>query len=194
MTTGADVVLRPLRPEDGAIVATLFGANGACGGCWCMHWRVPHGGRHWQAVKGAPNRARFLALVAAGRVRAVLAFAGDVPVGWCCIGPVEDFPRLEGARSLRRERPPGTWAVVCFFIKAGWRRRGIAGRLLAAAVDHAFAAGAAEIEGWPAVPRTDPMPGAFAWTGVPALFAAAGFSPLPRAPRARPIYVRRRPP
>ena len=111
MTTGADVVLRPLRPEDGAIVATLFGANGACGGCWCMHWRVPHGGRHWQAVKGAPNRARFLALVAAGRVRAVLAFAGDVPVGWCCIGPVEDFPRA--ASPGARARGVGGTCGVC---------------------------------------------------------------------------------
>jgi hypothetical protein len=36
------------------------------------------------------------------------------------------------------------------------------------------------------------MPAAFAWTGVPAVFEAAGFEPLARELGARPIYSRER--
>ncbi|MGE0719719.1 MAG: N-acetyltransferase family protein [Alphaproteobacteria bacterium] len=186
-----DIRVRPLTSADGAVVTELFGPNGACGGCWCMHWQVPRGGKEWREAKGEPNRRGFLALVAAGGVRGMLAFAGDRPVGWCCFGPVESFPRLDATRSLRRDRPADTWAVVCFFIAAGWRRRGVAGSLLGAAVDEAFAAGAAEIEGWPAKPNAGPFAAAFAWTGVPSLFEKAGFAAIPREPGARPIYLLR---
>ena len=156
-----------------------------------MHWRVPRGGRDWEGAKGEPNRTALLQRIADGTVHAVLAHAAGTVVGWCSFGPVESFPRLEGARSLRRDRQAGTWAIVCFYVPAGWRGHGIASRLLVAAVTECSRAGAAEIEGWPAVPGAGPVPAAFAWTGVPALFRAAGFRPIRRAAGMRPIYLRR---
>ena len=100
------LVTRPLAKGDWPLIETLFGANGACGGCWCMWWRVPMGGKTWDAAKGAPNRAAFRALVESGQATGVLALDGDTPVGWCAIGPRAMFPRLERSQWLVRARAP----------------------------------------------------------------------------------------
>lgn len=186
-----ELAIRPLEPEDWPHIARLFGANGACGGCWCMWWRVPRGGKLWEEAKGRKNRDAFRRLVQAGKVHGVLAFARDEPVGWCSFGPRQDFPRLETVKALRHESGAGTWAVVCFYIPARWRGRGVAGRLLAAATERAFALGARALEGYPVVPKEDtkPVPAAFAWTGVPPLFERAGYEELERPGATRPIYV-----
>lgn len=189
----AEPAIRPLRPTDWPLVETLFGPNGACGGCWCMHWRVEKGGRTWEAMQGEPARRAFRDLVEGGEVHAVLALAGGRPVGWCCFGPRRQFPRLLRARSLQRERATEPWAVVCFFIARRWRAAGLGTRLLHAATEAAFAAGAPEVEGYPVNVRPGvTMPAAFAWTGVPAIFAAAGYRPVPARNSARSIYVRER--
>ena len=188
------IEVRPLERTDWAVVEELFGERGACGGCWCMLWRAPRGGRAFEEQKGEPNRAAFRALVEAGQVHGILAFAAGRPVGWCSFGPAASFPGLLRSRVLARPRSAGTWSVTCFFIARGWRGRGVGTRLLQAAVARAFALDAAEVEGFPAVPRSGgQLPGPFAWTGVPALFEAAGFTAEPDPPGARPHYVRKAP-
>jgi GNAT superfamily N-acetyltransferase len=195
-TAGA-VTVKPLGGNDWPAVERLFGSKGACGGCWCMWWRVEAGGQPWEERKGEPNRARLARLVRAGAVHAVLAFAGGEPVGWCCFGPRGDFPRVARVRALARDASPRTWSIICFYIPAAWRRHGIAGRLLAAATARAFALGAAEVEGYPAVPKRSPdrVPAAFASTGVPSLFKAAGYRELrrPGPPGYYRLWVRRAP-
>jgi GNAT superfamily N-acetyltransferase len=187
----AGISVRAVGKDDWPGIVELFGERGACGGCWCMWPRVPRGGKLWEELKGAKNRESFRRLVKAGRVHAVMAFAGEVPVGWCSFGPRSTFPRLETVRALKREGAPDAWSVVCFYIHPRWRRRGVGILLLRAATEAAFAAGAAEIEGYPVPPRSAaPIPAAFAWTGVPAQFSAAGYRKLPRR-AGRPIYVKR---
>jgi len=183
--------VRPLTPNDWPVIEQLFGDNGACGGCWCMWWRVPKGGKTWEQAKGKKNRDAFRRLVKAGKVHGVLAFAGEEPVGWCCFGPRSTFPRIERVRALQREAPDTTWSVVCFYIPARWRGKGVATELVKAATERAFALGAKEVEGFPVVPKNSPekVPAAFAWTGVPALFEAAGYEELKRPDAARPIYL-----
>jgi GNAT superfamily N-acetyltransferase len=159
-----------------------------------MHWRVERGGELWERSKGDPNRRALRALVERGAVEAVIAYSGGEPAAWCSFGPRPSFARLARSRVLAREAPTGTWSVVCFYVPARWRRRGLGSRLLAAAADRAFALGAREVEGFPVEPRGGgTMPAAFAWTGVPALFEAAGFRPIERAPGLRPAWVRRHP-
>ncbi len=175
---GPPVACRSATPEDGSVITRLFGANGACGGCWCMHWRVEKGGAAWTACKGEPNRRAFLKLLKQGRAQGAIAFAEDRPVGWCNFGPRADFPRLARSRVLSYAAAPKTWSINCFFIASGWRRRGIAAALLETAIDTAFARGANVLEAYP----TPQQPGqklaaAFAWTGTASLFAKAGFRP-----------------
>ena len=146
-----------------------------------MWWRVPQGGKLWDRMKGKNNRAAFRKLVESGEVHGVLAFSEGKPVGWCSFGPRRSHPRLERVRALRRNSPEGTWSILCFYIPSAWRRRGVARLLLKEATARAFKLGAREIEGYPvlASESTGLMPAAFAWTGVPALFEAAGYKGLP---------------
>ena len=186
--------VRPVKPGDWEIIVRLFGDNGACGGCWCMWPRVPRGGKLWEEVKGRKNRDSLRRLVRAGKIHAVLAFSGREPVGWCSFGPRETMPRLATVRALQRESSKETWSVVCFFIPARWRGHGVAGQLLEAATREAFARGAAEIEGYPVLPKSasSPVPAVFAWTGVPTLFRRAGYTRLRRPGASRPMYLKRR--
>jgi GNAT superfamily N-acetyltransferase len=191
---GPALELRALTPADWPALERLFGANGACGGCWCMYWRVK-GGKAWDAAKGAPNRKAFRKLVEGGAAQGVIAYADGVPVGWCNIGPRTDFMRIAGSRVLQRSSAAQRWSVACFYVPAKWRGRGVAQRLLAAATREAFRLGAEEVEGYPKTVRSadGKAPGAFVWTGVPAMFEAAGFEPVPAEGSARVVYVKRRP-
>jgi GNAT superfamily N-acetyltransferase len=188
-----EITVRPVGPADFPIIEQLFGPRGACAGCWCMWWRVEKGGKTWEAAQGEPNKRAFRALVEQGRVHGLLAFDGDEPVGWCDLGPHRDYPRLGRARTLQRaDGDPagraGTWVTPCFFIKAGHRKRGIASRLLAAAIDHAEALGAAEIEAYP-VAAGHETPAVFAYTGIATMFEAEDFRPVPATdPGKRSIY------
>ncbi|MCB9683556.1 MAG: GNAT family N-acetyltransferase [Alphaproteobacteria bacterium] len=177
---------RALESDDWSVVEGLFGTNGACGGCWCMYWRLAP--KDYEAAKGEGNRSAFRELVRSGRARGVLAFEGDDAVGWCAVGPREDFGRIVRHRTLGRDAAVGTWSVNCFFVPRAHRGRGVAKALLDAAVGFAGAGGASELEGYPVTPKDGKMPAAFAYTGVDAMFEGAGFAPLAREGRA--IWVR----
>lgn len=168
---------RPVVPSDWPAIERLFGRNGACGGCWCMLWRVPSLGRYWERVKGEPNKAAFQELVKTGKALGCLAWTGDEPVGWCGMGPRHHFQYLARSRSVPSPDIDNVWVVSCFFITRSWRGRGVARQLLTAALDFARSAGAAALEGYPTVPKSSaaPIPPAFAHTGVPRMFEAAGF-------------------
>jgi len=44
----------PLTPERWRDLESLFGPRGACGGCWCMFWKLPR--REFSRRKGEGNR------------------------------------------------------------------------------------------------------------------------------------------
>lgn len=184
-------VIRPLTAKDWPAISSLFGDKGACGGCWCMYWRVDRGGRTWDDMRGENARTHFQRLVRSGKVHGLLAFEGEAPIGWVCLGPYEDFPRLATVRALRRERPAKTWSIVCFYIPPRYRNRGLATQLLVAARKLAKASGAAVVEGYPVATRVGKqLPGAFAWTGVPKMFAHAGFAKAGGSQAALRVWLR----
>lgn len=167
---------RPLTRRDWPHIETLFGERGACGGCWCMLWRVPGPKTDWQARLGERNKRAFRKLVEAGRVRGCLAFAARVPVGWISVGPKLEFPYFERSRSIAASNDSRDWCVSCFYIPARWRGKGVASALLTVAVELAARKGARSIEGYPLVPKPgEKAPAAFAWTGVPALYEHCKF-------------------
>jgi len=183
--------VRPLTKGDWSALEELFGERGACGGCWCMAWRRP--GREWEAHRGASNRNELRGLVESGRATGTLAFSGTAAVGWCSVGPRAVFRSLETKRSLRTDADASTWSVTCFYLRREWRGKGVATRLLRAAVDLARERGARRIEGYPVVPSSGfggRLPATFAWTGLPRMFERCGFRAHPHPPGKRPIYVR----
>ena len=68
--------------------------------------------------------------------------------------------------------------MPCFFIRRGWRGKGIATALLGAALELLRRRGAEIVEGYPVKPARDgaPTPAAFAWIGTRRLFGACGFA------------------
>jgi GNAT superfamily N-acetyltransferase len=179
------VVYRELTPNDWKLVTDLFGANGACGGCWCMWWRREKG-EDWDALKGARNRRRFKRLVEGGEANGILALDTGVPAGWCAFGPRLDFPALERARTLKCDDAERVWSITCLFVLRGYRRKGIASGMVAAAVAAMQRRDAEVIEAYPVrPPKGKPMPDAFAYTGLPSTFRKLGFRHVGRRDQSR---------
>jgi GNAT superfamily N-acetyltransferase len=173
-----------LTPQHWPDLEALFGKTGACGGCWCMYWRLERG-QSWDRLKGAPARRRLRALVESRAAHGILAYVDDRPVGWASVERRRDLPRLDRAPSLACSDVDRVWSVPCFFIDRQRRGQGVATALLAAAVDHLEQQDAEIVEGYPVRPQGGKVPAAFAWTGVPALFEAAGFTAVDPRPKGK---------
>lgn len=128
----------PLTGQFWPALKNLFGPRGACGGCWCMYWRIGLAYRHRPA--GA-NRAAFHQIVKEGPPPGLLAFDGDLPVGWCQLTPRDALPWLDRPWRLRRLDDSPVWSISCLYVRKGHRRRGITSELIAAAVKAAKRAG-----------------------------------------------------
>jgi GNAT superfamily N-acetyltransferase len=176
---------RPLVAERWPDLETLFGARGACGGCWCMVWRLQHG--DFERHKGEPNRRDFKALVEAGAAPGLLGYIDEQPVAWCAVAPRQDYPALERSRILKRVDDQPVWSVTCLFVARPFRRQGLTVRMLGAAVAYAGQCGARIVEGYPVEPKTADMPAPFAWTGTASAFRQAGFAEVLRRSPTRPI-------
>ena len=179
------VTFRPLTAKRWPDLEKLFGARGACGGCWCMWWRLRRA--EFEQQKGEGNRRAFRKLVRKGTEPGVLAYAGGEPVGWCAVAPRAEYPVLANSRVLRPVDEKPVWSVTCFFILREWRRRGLSVELLRAAAKFARRRGAKIVEGYPVVARKGKMPDAFAWSGLPGSFLGAGFREVARRSPVRPI-------
>jgi len=175
----------PLTPERWDDLVALFGPRGACGGCWCLWWRLKHS--QFEKQKGEENKRALKRIVDSGEVPGLLAYADGHPVGWCSVAPREAFPRLGRSRILKRVDDRPVWSAVCFFVDKQFRRKGVAVRLLEAAVEHAKKHGAKTVEGYPVEPRKVSTPDAFAFTGLASAFRKAGFVEVLRRSDTRPI-------
>ena len=174
----------PLTPERWVDLEKLFGEKGACGGCWCMYWRLKRS--EFKQGKGSKNKEALKRLVASGEIPGVLAFANGEPVGWCSVAPRESFPTLERSRVLERVDDMPVWSVVCLFVAKPFRRKGVSSELLRAAVDHVRKLGGKIVEGYPVEPKTM-LPDPFVYTGLVTAFRKAGFTEVLRRSKTRPI-------
>lgn len=164
----------------------LFGPRGACGGCWCMFWRLLR--KEFEAGKGEGNRRAMKALVDGGTVPGVLAYAGDEPIGWCSVSPRESFPALANSRIFQPVDDQPVWSVTCLFVHRKFRKQGVSVGLLRAAAAHVKRNGGRMVEGYAVEPKSDkPIPAAFAWNGTAAAYEKAGFKEVLRRSETRPI-------
>lgn len=181
----AKLEFHSVTPKRWRDLEKLFGERGACGGCWCMCWRLKRS--QFEKQKGAGNKKALKKIVAAGEVPGLLAYAGREPVGWCSVAPREAFPVLENSRILKRVDDQPVWSASCFFVARPYRRQGLSVKLLRAAVAYAKKKGARMVEGYPVEPKKSPMPDVFAWTGLASAFRRAGFKEVLRRSPTRPI-------
>lgn len=175
----------PLTADRWDDFARLFGPRGACGGCWCMFWRLRRA--DFERQKGDANRDAMHELVRSGTEPGLLAYHGGAPVGWVAVARREQYPALARSRILRPIDATPVWSVSCLFVARAYRNRGVSVRLLRAAVDFVRAKGGDVVEGYPVEPRAGAVAPAFAWTGLAAAFRKAGFHEVARGSPTRPI-------
>mgnify|MGYP001028450668 FL=1 len=177
--------VEPITVELWPDLVELFGPRGASGGCWCMWWRLPNA--DFVRGKGDGNRNALESLVRAGTVPGLLAYHGERAVGWCSLGPREEFPRLARSRILKPVDDAPVWSVVCFFVDRHYRGGGVTSTLLESAKEYARRQGASILEGYPVDAGDRRVVPAFAYTGLASTFAKAGFVEVARRSPTRPI-------
>ena len=150
-----------------------------------MLWRLKN--KDYEAEKGQGTRARMKALVESGTSPGIIAYAGDVPVGWTSVAPRVDFVRLETSRVLASvdERP--VWSLTCLVVEKGHRRQGISTFLVRAAMEFAKGEGADCLEAYPIIPKKDTVPDVFAWNGFYSTFERLGFCIAARRSETHPV-------
>jgi GNAT superfamily N-acetyltransferase len=173
--------IHPLTPERWPALEELFGKAGPCARCWCMYWRI---GSAYLNQPPAKNKAAFQAVVKNGPPPGLLAFDGNVAVGWCQLTPRADLPWLDRTWRLKRVDDVPVWSISCFYVRKGYRKRGVTSALINAAVDAARQAGAPALEAYPLDANLTPST---SHTGYASTFARAGFKLVARHVLSRPI-------
>ena len=179
-----DFYFQPLTKKNWKDFEQLFGPKGACGGCWCMTWRLK--ATEYERMKGDANKKAMKDLVNKS-APGIIAYNENQPVGWCAVAPRKEYIRLETSRVLKPVDDKEVWSISCFFIAKEFRNRGLSVKLLNSAADFAFSKGATIVEGYPLESKKDKMPDVFAWTGFSSVFMKAGFKEVARRSETRPI-------
>lgn len=173
----------------------VFGARGTARICQCQRYKLaPREG--FRSFPPSERARRFQEQTNCGRPAAttttgLVAYLDGAPVGWCAVEPRPEYEGLlrvyrtpwEGRNEDKTDET--VWAVTCVFVRAGYRKRGIAYSLAAAALEHARARGARALEAYPM--RTEA--GEISWdeihVGAQSIFAAAGMTEVSRPGKRR---------
>jgi GNAT superfamily N-acetyltransferase len=194
----AGLETRPLTADRWGDLVELFERPGAsiARGCYCMAYR--RSGRHEPPAGltySEANKRALRALVDRGVVPGLLAYESGRPVGWISLGPREDYAKLARSPVMKPVDDKPVWSIVCFFVDAKARHRGVADALLRGAIAWARSQGATLLEAYPcdkpATASDDAM-----WFGAKTMFDRAGFTEVARRKPARPVMrkpVRARP-
>ena len=179
-----DIKSHPVTIEQWDDFEKLFGERGACGGCWCMLWRLKRS--EFDKRKGRGNKKAMRKIVNSGEVPGIICYLKNEPIAWCSVAPREQFPALERSRIFKRIDDKTVWSIVCLFIDKKFRRKGVSTTVIEAAVKYAEKNGALIIESYPFDPKKE-LPGPFIWTGVISAYRKAGFVEAARRSKTRPI-------
>ncbi|HWF81894.1 MAG TPA: GNAT family N-acetyltransferase [Streptosporangiaceae bacterium] len=182
-----DLTTKPLGQQDWPALEELFGKAGASNGCWCMYWRI---GPRYRERPRADNKRDLSELASSERAPGLIAFDGDLAVGWCELAPRADLAWLARARAFPPVDNLPVWSIPCFYIRRTHRGRGVTGALIEAAVPAVAGAGAPAVEAYPV---DTAMPGHTRnlFPGVASTFARHGFTVVARPKPDRPIMRRR---
>ncbi|MCB2199870.1 GNAT family N-acetyltransferase [bacterium] len=182
--------IHPLTPDRWHDLEALFGAKGACSGCWCMWYRKS--AKQFAVDKYETNRQDFHQLVTrSGTPPGLLGYMGDQPVAWVAVAPRREYPRLANSRVLKPVDDTPVWSITCLFVEKQHRNMGLSAQMVDAAAQFALHQGAPAVEGYPHdLKQGDRQADAFVWTGLLGGFLKAGFEEVERRSPKRPIVRR----
>lgn len=168
--TVIDVV--PASADRWADVVTLLGRSGDRG-CWCQ---APRGLVAGDATSEPGARREALrAQLEDDPPAGMLAYIDGEVAGWCGFGPRPKLPRLARSRTIPTIDDRAVWSILCFNVRVGFRRRGVAAALLDGVVEFARRSDAPGVEAYPIDPEGGRVDTSFGYVGVTSMFERAGF-------------------
>jgi GNAT superfamily N-acetyltransferase len=207
-----DLDIIPASQASWADLRVIFGTSDYSGRCYCQRFKTR--GWFWDAATDEQRRESLRAQANCGDrsdtamttgLVAYLNASGEnapghsgarEPVGYVAVEPRTEYPRLLGLPTVWKGRPAqdkqddSVWAVTCFAVRRGYRKRGITYALAAATVGYARENGARAIESYAMITQ----PGKeITWgelhVGARQVFAEAGFTEVSR-PSVRRVVMR----
>lgn len=142
-------------------------------GCWCQPWR----GFDTKARSGGRTRRELMRqqMEDGPPSPGFLAYLDGEPVGWVGVSVRTETPRLTTSRTIPAVDDRPVWAIGCFQIRPGFRRRGVARALLDGVVAAAREAGAPGVEAYPIDPDGARVEVGAGYVGIASMFDRAGF-------------------
>jgi GNAT superfamily N-acetyltransferase len=177
------LTIRPLTPALWPALESLFGKGGASNGCWCMYWRI---GPAYHKRPRQKNKSAFHRIVTQGPPPGLLAFDCEQPVGWCQLTSRQDLSWLNRKPAFQPVDNVPVWVLSCFYVRRGYRRRGVMTALIVEALKSAKRAHAPALE---ACPVDTSVPGSTVnvFTGTASTFRRLGFKAIARRQPSRPM-------
>ncbi|MEI6681107.1 MAG: GNAT family N-acetyltransferase [Bacteroidota bacterium] len=180
------LTFEPLAKANWGHFEQLFGANGACGNCWCMYYRLAKS--EFQEGKFEDgNKNAMKSLVWNNKPAGILGFFEGQAIAWCAFAPRGDFPKLARSRVHKPIDDEPVWSIPCMFIHKHFRRSGVSVELLKGVVAYAKQKGIKIVEAYPAIPTQEKLPDSFAWIGLYKSFERAGFLIVDQTSANRPM-------
>jgi GNAT superfamily N-acetyltransferase len=167
------IVVVPATADRWADVVTVLGGNGDKG-CWCQAPRGRAVG-YGKAVPGSRREALRSQVEDDDPPPGLLAYVDGEIAGWCGFGPRPDLPRLVRSRTIPKIDDLPVWSILCFNVRVGYRRQGVAAALLEAVTELARRSGAPGLEAYPIDPEGGRVNANFGYVGVTPMFEKAGF-------------------
>jgi GNAT superfamily N-acetyltransferase len=172
----APITVVPATPDRWPDIQEMF-ANMSC--C-CQYWRVSAGqyGRGTAADQPkamSRGRAALQSQLERPTPPGMLAYVDGKVVGWCGIGPRHEMERLVRSRTIPKVDDLPVWSIVCFLVRVGHRRKGVARALLQGVIECAREHGVPALEAYPVDPGGRRIDVTFAYVGLTPMFEKAGF-------------------
>src|SRR5687767_6850557 len=186
--TASKFVVRPLTPARWADVEDLFGPEkGANSGCWCMWPRLTS--TDFRAMSKERRKKAFKSCIESGPVPGLLLYEKGQAIGWVAVSARAEVIRFEKAKTseLEPEKDPKThYAITCFYVRTGHRKRGLMTDLAKAAIDYARKKKAKAIDVCP-IESDKPLMWGEGFVGIVSVFRALGFKEVARRSPRRPL-------
>jgi GNAT superfamily N-acetyltransferase len=173
MTAADRIAVVPATPDRWDDVVTLLGGNGEKG-CWCQAPRGRAVG-YGKAEPGSRRETLRAQVEGDDPPPGLLAYVDGDVAGWCGFGPRPNLPRLVHSRTIPTIDDQPVWSILCFNIRVGYRRRGVAAALLDGVIELARRSGAPGLEAYPIDPEGGRVNANFGYVGVTPMFEKAGF-------------------
>lgn len=195
MTTMNDeITVIPVTDAPWDDVRTIFGTRGDPSTCWCQFFKQPYS--EFSRTSAEEKCGLLERQVSAdGPAPGVVAYLNGEPVGWCAVEQRIHYGRLRTTKVVSQGSQedwddPTVWAVTCFVVRVGHRKRGVSRALLDGAIEHARSNGARIIEGYPVdVQARAKVSAAELYYGPLSLFEKAGFEIVARPTSGRAVVV-----